>query len=75
MKHQLVVHSAVVGALLEDDAATVLGGEPIDRMLYYAGINNQRRTLRDIGLERRSRDITPPTLDDIAAEMAAEADE
>jgi hypothetical protein len=74
MQRQLVVHSAVVGALLEDDAATVLGGQPIDRMLYYAGINNQRRNLEALGLERRSRDVTP-TLSDYLEQRSAAIEE
>jgi hypothetical protein len=41
--------------------------------LYLRGSNNLRRLLEAIGLERRSRDVTP-TLEDIAAEIQAEQD-
>jgi hypothetical protein len=43
-------------------------------MLYYTGINNQRRNLEAIGLERRSRDVTP-TLSDYLEQRSAAIEE
>jgi hypothetical protein len=40
--------------------------------MYLRGSNSLRRLLESIGLKRVARDVTPPTLDDIAAEIEAE---
>ena len=52
--------------------AELLGGKAIDLMMLFAAVNSQRRILTTLGLERRSRDVTPPTLEDIRREIDAE---
>jgi hypothetical protein len=59
--------------LLEQRFAISGKGASSDDLDLYARISNSlRRHLEAIGLERRSRDVTPPSLADIAAEMEAE---
>ncbi|HEY1474029.1 MAG TPA: hypothetical protein VGF53_08100 [Pseudolabrys sp.] len=72
---QLVQRAAVLGAYIEDFEARWIGGEPFEATEYLSAINAQRRVLATIGLERRSRDVSPPTLADIAAEINAEKHE
>src|SRR3974390_3544297 len=59
--------------------ARAAGGEPDPGQLdlYSRLSNTQRRLSESLGWERTSRDVTPPTLDDIAREInaAKEADE
>jgi hypothetical protein len=71
---RLVQRAAVLDAIIENDEANYLSGTTIDIGLYLAAVNAQRRVLISIGLDRRSRDVTPPSLADIAAEMAEEAE-
>lgn len=44
----------------------------IDR--YQRVVNTLRRTLESLGLQRRSRDITPPSIDALSEEILAERD-
>jgi hypothetical protein len=69
---RLAQRAAVLDAIIESDETNWLSGQTIDISLYIAAVNAQRRVLITLGLGRRSRDITPPTLADIAAEIAAE---
>jgi hypothetical protein len=69
---QLVQRAAVLGTFIESCEVQWLGGEAVDLADYLAAINSQRRVLATIGLERRARDITTPTLHEIAAEIEAE---
>jgi hypothetical protein len=54
-----------------------LAGSADDRAidLYQRTANSLRRLLESVGLERRSRDVTPQSLAEIAAEIAAAKDE
>lgn len=58
-QRQLVQRAAVLGALCESYEASWITGEPVVIEAYRAGINTQRRVLATLGLERRSRDVTP----------------
>lgn len=62
---ELCQRSAVLGAVLEDIEAKLLQGSEVSLPDYCTVINAQRRVLADIGLERRSRDVTPsrPTVE------------
>ena len=56
---QLVQRAAVLGTYIESCEAQWLAGEAVELADYLAAINSQRRVLATIGLERRSRDVTP----------------
>jgi hypothetical protein len=47
-------------------------GEVIDTDLYGRIAGHYRRVVETLGIERRARDVTTPTLEEIADEIAAE---
>lgn len=59
MQLAIVNNAAVLGAMLENLAAGYLAGEKTDLGSYATLSNAQRRLLSDLGLERRSKDISP----------------
>jgi hypothetical protein len=65
-KAELIKSAAVHGAMLEHLAAEWISGVPIDELRYVAIANGQRRLLVELGLERRSRDVTPSLKDYLA---------
>lgn len=69
---QLVQRAAVLGTFIENCEAQWLAGETVELSDYLAAINSQRRVLATIGLERRARDITGPTLGDLMLADIAE---
>jgi hypothetical protein len=69
---QLVQRAAVLGAFIESCEAQWLGGNAVELSDYLAAINVQRRVLATIGLERRARDVTVPTVEDYLAHRAKE---
>ena len=64
---QLVQRAAVLGAMIEDNEARWITGDKFDVPEYLAAINAQRRVLATIGLERRTRDVTPDLRNYIAS--------
>ena len=58
-KRALAESAAVLKAAADDMGARYLLGEGVDIAAYATITNALRRLLADIGLERRSRDITP----------------
>jgi hypothetical protein len=54
----LIQRCAVMAAIIEDQEARFARGEPIDIGPYTTLVNSLRRVLADLGLERRSRDVT-----------------
>ncbi len=56
---QLARRAAVLGALIEHSECTMLAGGEVELSDYLMAVNAQRRVLATIGLERRSRDVTP----------------
>jgi hypothetical protein len=68
---QLIQRAAVLGAMIESNEAAWLSGDVVDLSNYFAALNTQRRILVTLGLERRSKDVSPPTLDEIAEEIDA----
>ncbi|MBR0868646.1 hypothetical protein ACFLEY_02360 [Bradyrhizobium sp. YCK136] len=70
-QHQLAQRASVYGALIESYEVQWLESRVVDPN-WFAATNVQRRVLRDLGLERRAKDVTPPSLADIAAEIEAE---
>jgi hypothetical protein len=67
---ELVVRAAVLGALLQDGEARLLAGEKVDFAQHLAAINSQRRVLTTLGLDRRTRDVTPNLGDYLQAKRA-----
>jgi hypothetical protein len=57
---------------LEARFATAGQADAGDLETYQRCANSLRRLLEAVGLQRRARDVTPPTLDEIAAEIEAE---
>jgi hypothetical protein len=68
---QLVQRAACLGTFIESCEAEWLGGQKVDLPAYMSAVNVQRRVLATIGLERRSRDITP-TLEQYAERLRRE---
>jgi glutathione S-transferase len=64
---ELVKRAAVLGAIIASSETQWLSGDTFELGDYLAAINAQRRILATLGLERRSRDVTP-SLDAIIAE-------
>jgi hypothetical protein len=71
MQRELVENVAVLGAMLRDAAVSYLSGDPVDLGEFMALSNAQRRLLADLGLERRSRDVTPTLRDYLNADRPA----
>jgi hypothetical protein len=71
---QLIQRAAVLAAMIESSEAQWLSGKPIDLNNFLAAIGVQRRVLTTLGLERRSRDITP-TLSEYLAQRTAATEE
>jgi hypothetical protein len=61
-QRQMITQAAVLGALIENNAALWMAGQPVDLAQHNATINTQRRLLATLGLERRAHDVSPPTL-------------
>ena len=61
---QLVQRAAVLGTFIESCEAQWLAGQPVELADYLAAVNNQRRVLATIGIERRARDITRHEIED-----------
>ena len=62
-ERQLVQRAACLGAYVESCEVNWLGGAAVDLDEYLSAINAQRRVLATLGLQRRSRDVTPDPLD------------
>ena len=62
---QLVQRAAILSAICEDFETRHLLGEPIELPDYLAAVNNLRRVLATIGLERKARDVGGLTLGDL----------
>ena len=58
-KRALVTRAAVTAAIVENIEANALAGAEIDTAAYVALVNNLRRLLTTIGLERAAKDVTP----------------
>jgi hypothetical protein len=58
-KRALVTRAAVTAAIVENIETNALTGAEIDTAAYVALVNNLRRLLTTIGLERAAKDVTP----------------
>jgi hypothetical protein len=74
-QRQLVTRAALLAAIIEDMEARWIGGEQIDFSEYTLLVNAQRRLLATVGLERRARDVTPPTIEEYARHVRERARE
>jgi hypothetical protein len=66
---ELVKRAAVLGAFIADCEARYLAGEQPDVASWLAAINNQRRLLESIGLQRVAREVS---LSDYLARKASQ---
>ena len=55
-QRELAQRASILGAMLEDQEARYLNGEPIPLAEYATLTNTQRRVLNDIGLQRVPRE-------------------
>jgi hypothetical protein len=77
-EHSIVRRVATITTeleLLERKFVDANGAKPADLQMYLSATNTLRRLLEAVGLQRRSKDVTPPTLDDIAREIDAAAEQ
>jgi hypothetical protein len=56
---EMAQRASILGAMLEDDDARWLRGEPVNRLEYATLSNAQRRVCESLGFERKPKDITP----------------
>jgi hypothetical protein len=71
-EHNIVRRVATITTeleLLERKFVDANGAKPQDLQLYLTASNTVRRLLEAVGLQRRSKDVSPPTLDEIAQEI------
>ena len=59
----LITRAALLTAMVGDIETRRVAGEKINLGEYLATVNTQRRVLGTLGLERRSKDVTTPNLD------------
>ena len=67
-ERELAKRAAILSAMLADAECRWLSGERIQLTDYLPTLNAHRRVLTTLGLERRARDATPPSLRDYLAE-------
>jgi hypothetical protein len=72
---QLVQRAAILGVQAEDFEARFALGQPVELTDYFTCVNVQRRVLATLGLERRSRDVSTPTLSQYLAARPVELDD
>jgi hypothetical protein len=71
-ERQLVQHAAVLGAIAADLEAQYLKGRRIDVDGLVKVLHSQHRCFMAIGLRRRARDVTPPTLEHFLGSLKPE---
>jgi hypothetical protein len=67
----LIRRVASMAVWLEQADAAQIAGREFDVALYGTTANAMRRLLADLGLQRRAKDVTPPTPDEWVARKAA----
>jgi hypothetical protein len=72
---QLVQRAALLGAIAEDYEMRWLAGDRVHLTDYFTTVNTQHRVLLSLGLERRARDVSPPSLREYLRRRPAEAAE
>lgn len=66
-EQQIIRHAALTGAMLEDLGTRWLNGEPIDPALYATLSNSERRLYEAVGIQRRAREVNPPSVQEYLA--------
>ena len=74
-ERELVKRAALCGAIVADFEARWVAGQPVELNEYLAAVNVQRRVLATLGLQRRPRDVTLPSLREYLAKPQEEAAE
>jgi hypothetical protein len=69
-EQQLVQRAAMIGAIVADCEARWAAGQQVELAEYFMAVNTQRRVLATLGLRRRPRDVTPPSVADYLAHKA-----
>jgi len=72
MQCELIDSVALLGAAIKDMGASYLSGRPVDLAECATLMNAQRRLLADLGLDRKTRDITPDLSDYVNQRTAGE---
>ncbi len=72
LQRQLISKFAAMAMQLETMEAAAVAGEPIDLDLFGRITGHCRRIAETLGLQRQPRDVTAPTLAEIAAEIGEE---
>jgi hypothetical protein len=70
-ERQIVQRAAMIGTMAEDIEARWLLGEPVDATVLCTLANAQRRLFESVGLQRRSRNVTP-SVDEYVATTATD---
>jgi hypothetical protein len=65
-----VQRAAMIGAIVADCEARWAAGQQVELAEYFMAVNTQRRVLATLGLRRRPRDVTPPSVADYLAHKA-----
>ena len=74
-ERELVKRAALCGAIVADFEARWVAGQPVELNEYLAAVNVQRRVLTTLGLQRRPRDVTLPSLREYLAKPQEEVAE
>jgi hypothetical protein len=74
-ERELVKRAALCGAIVADFEARWVAGQLVELGEYLSAVNVQRRVLATLGLRRRARDVTPPSLREYLAKPQEEAAE
>jgi hypothetical protein len=73
-QRQLIMRSAMLGAIAADLEARWVAGETIEVGELMQAANAQRRLLVSLGLDRRARDMTPSLSEYLRRKREVEAD-
>lgn len=61
-ERQIVRRAAVLATIVESGEATWLAGGELDLQSHNGSVNTLRRLFESVGMQRRSRDVTPDPL-------------
>lgn len=71
-ERQLVMRAALTGAIAADAETRWLAGQQIELGDYLQAVNVQRRVLATLGLQRRARDVSTPSVEQYVAHLRAQ---
>lgn len=70
-QRQLVRRASLLATILESSETKLLIGEPVDLATYLSAVDRLRRVLTALGLERKARDVSVPSLRDYVRQREA----